>query len=222
MSFIQCTNLGPKTPSVSVVSALDRSDSRHMIADFFKLRRDVFITEMSWDLFQHGTLEFEQYDDPSTIYILVHVGEIVLGGARLVRTDRQLGTGRVRYTYMILDAYDGVITTIPSQICTQRPPQDPKIWELTRFAVRKDYAGFGTEVLKGCNRFLQQVDADACLMLGPPAFLRMARSMGFSPTPLGPVCGNEDGRFRAFSVDVLPHSPVIESRSPAVAALVKA
>jgi len=189
---------------VSTVSVLDRSYNRRLIGSFFQLRRDVFINEMSWDLFQHQAQEFEQYDDPSTVYILVHEGEEVLGGARLIRTDRIVGTGRVRYTYMILDAYDGSITTIPAEICSERPPQDPMVWELTRFAVRRSHAGLGQVILGACNAYLASVNAHTCLMLGPPAFMRMAKSMGYRSSPLGPICGNKDGRFLAFSVNVVP------------------
>lgn len=53
------------------------------------------------------------------------------------------------------------------------------------------------------NRFLIKEQADRCLFLGPPAFLRMAKGMGYVPARFGPTVKNDDGSFLAFSYDVV-------------------
>ena len=73
--------------------------------------------------------------------------------------------------------------------------------ELTRLAARS--ARLGAAILTATNGFLKREGGDTCLFLGFPAFMRMARSMGYDPKPLGKLTGNGDGRFLAFSCGVI-------------------
>lgn len=173
-----------------------------LVREFFKLRKAVFIDRMDWPLYQYDEIEFEQYDTFQAVYLIAHDGETVLGGARLIRTDRVIGTGKVRYSYMIRDACEGLLPDMPTNLCFERPPTDAKVWELTRLAT---VAGtdVARELLHATNRFLRAEGADECLFLGPPAFLRMAKGMGYQPRRLGPTVANDDGAFLAFSCAVI-------------------
>lgn len=176
----------------------------HLVRDFCVLRRTIFVGEMGWDLQLEGReweTEWEQYDSPDAVYVIAHRGDEVLGGARLLRTDREVGIGRVRYSYMIRDAYHGHLPGLPADICEAEPPATARAWELTRLAVRS--ARLGAAILTATNAFLKEVGADTCLFLGFPAFMRMARGMGYDPRPMGKMSGNGDGRFLAFSCDVI-------------------
>jgi acyl homoserine lactone synthase len=173
-----------------------------LVRSFLQLRKAVFIDEMEWPLYQYDEIEFEQYDTFQAVYVVAHEGARVLGGARLIRTDWSLGTGKVRYSYMIRDACNGLLPDMPKALCFEPPPTDPKIWELTRLATIPG-TGVARDLLHATNRFLRQEGATRCLFLGPPAFLRMAKSMGYLPSKLGPTVKNDDGSFLAFSCDVM-------------------
>ena len=173
----------------------------NLVRDFLILRKEVFIDQMHWQLTHMEAMEFEQYDSMDATYVIAHVDDQVVGGARLLRTDRQVGMGKLRYSYMIRDAYLGHLPGIPADLCAEEPPLDDKVWELTRLAVRTPRAG--AAILDATNAYLRAQDAETCLFLGPPSFMRMARSMGYDPQPMGQITGNKDGRFLAFSCHVI-------------------
>ncbi|WP_224826682.1 acyl-homoserine-lactone synthase [Cognatishimia sp. MH4019] len=173
-----------------------------LVRGFLELRKRVFIDDMAWSLVEVSELEFEQYDTFKAVYIIVHEGDEILAGARLLPTNTSIGTGRMKYSYMIKDAHDGHLTGMPSDLCFDSPPKSDTVWELTRL-VSKPKTNAAKLVLFEANNFLRRQCAKTCLFLAPPAFLRLAKSMGFSPQRLGPIVGNEDGRFLAFSCDVV-------------------
>ena len=189
--------------TVSVMRFPQRLRDWDLVGSYLELRREVFVEKMSWALDHAEGLEFEQYDSMSTVYIVAHRGRRAVGGARLCRTDRSMGTGQVSYSYMIRDAVRGLLPGLPRDLCYEEPPRDPAVWELTRLATVGD-ASISRMVLQAANDFLHREGAEECLFLGPAAFIRMAKSLGWNPQPLGPVVGNKDGRFLAFECAILP------------------
>jgi len=184
---------------VLVVNVLKTPEHTVLVREFLEMRRQIFVSEMNWDLTVVNGWEFEQYDQlPLTSYVLAVKNGHVVGGARLLRCDTSYGTGTLKYTYMIKDAYLGAID-LPRGLCKMPPPSDDKSWELTRFVVDQSYPEAGRAILDTANDYLVELEATQCLFLGSPAFMRMARKYGYRPEPLGPVCGNKDGRFIAFS-----------------------
>lgn len=181
----------------------NRGISAH-INGFLNLRRKVFIDDMNWKLVSHNQIEYEQYDTIATTYVIAHEDGKVIGGARLLRSDSKLPTsfGLTQYSYMIRDAYLGLLPGLPTEICSSNPPSDHKTWELTRF-VSLDGARVGEAILTKVNDYLKSHDAERCLFLGPPVFMRMSKTLGYKPAPLGKISGNESGRFLAFSCDVI-------------------
>lgn len=178
-----------------------------LVTDFMRLRKRVFVDGMEWPLMHADGVEFEQYDTfQNTCYVIAHINRRVLGGARLKPTCATNGSGTV-YSYMIRDAYLGLLPGMPRSLCAEDPPVDPSIWELTRFAAVDRPGGIGEAVLQAANDFLHKRQAQRCLFLGPPAFLRMAKRLGWTPEALGPVVGNDDGRFLAFGCGVNPPNP---------------
>ncbi|KJS43081.1 MAG: hypothetical protein VR71_11460 [Roseovarius sp. BRH_c41] len=107
---------------------------------------------------------------------------------------------------MIRDAYLQRLPGLPSKICDTDPSVDPKVWELTRLVT---YPGIqlSERILQATDQFLASVGAEKCLFLGSPGFMRMASRMGYATRQLGTIQHNQDGRFLAFSTNVLtPHS----------------
>lgn len=186
---------------VSVLFMPDNVSDWDLVAGYLRFRKEVFIDRKTWALFHHEGCEFEQYDTMQTVYIVAHRGREVLGGARLRRTSWTNGPGRLSYSYMIRDAYLGLLPGMPEDLCFEEPPVHPDIWEMTRMAVVPE-PGVATKILETTHAFLVDMCARKCLILGSPAFLRMARRLDWSVTPMGPVTGNGDGRFLAIACEV--------------------
>ena len=145
-----------------------------LVRAFFQLRKAVFIDEMDWPLYQYEEIEFEQYDTFHAVYLIAHDGGRVLGGARLIRTDWVTGTGKVRYSYMIRDACEGLLPDMPRGLCFEKPPTDPKVWELTRLATVPG-TDVARDLLHATNRFLIQEGANRCLSSVPRHFFAWPR-----------------------------------------------
>lgn len=184
----------------------------NLVASFLRLRKEVFIDAMRWSLFESEAMEFEQYDALGTAYVIAHEGEEVRGGARLLRSDNRHGNGRYVYSYMIRDAWRGMLPGLPEALCEKEPPVAADVWELTRLATGRD-PGLARDILDAANDWLRTQGARKCLFLGPPAFMRMAKSMGYDPRPMGRVAGNSDGRFLAFSCDVVDRAASFQKES---------
>lgn len=175
-----------------------------LVERYLQHRRDVFIGQKRWPLASYGAIEFDQYDVlPAAVYVVAHDKGQVLGGARLLRCDTRIGTGPTVYSYMIRDAARGVIA-LPREICWEEPPEDAASWELTRLLTLKPSIPLVRSILSAANAFLASARARQCLFLGPQGFLRMARSFGYAPQPLGDLVQNGDGAFLAFACPVRP------------------
>lgn len=183
---------------VEIVNVYMTPSKADLVRQFLAMRRDIFVEEKRWGLNVFEGLEWEQYDYfPLAHYVLAIDGSRVIGGARLLRCDARIGSGSFNYSYMIKDACQGKIG-LPSDLCEAPPPEDDESWELTRLVAVHGSRKVAKAILEEANRFLLQRSANRCLFLGPPSFMRMARSMGFDPKPMGPMCGNKDGDFLAF------------------------
>lgn len=183
--------------------------NNELFSKYLELRTKIFTEQKGWQVWLGTKNDLDQYDQFDARYIIAHdrdTGE-VLGGARLLRTNRNNGgeTEDFRPTYMIRDAYRGVLDGIPPTICASEPPVDEDVWELTRL-VSHGGTQIAKAILMASNDFIARRGGKRCLFLGPRAFLKMAKSMGFTPIPLGELSGNKDGRFLAFETNVLPVS----------------
>lgn len=188
------------------------SSDMRIIGQFMDLRKRVFALQKGWKVWISGQTDLDQYDRPDTIYVvaLQQATNTVVGGARLIRTDNVAGTpDHTMFSYMIRDACRGLLDGLPFDLCSDVPPVDCGVWELTRL-VTDGTTGAGSAVLRAANAYLATQKAERCLFLGPVGFQKMARSMGFTPRTIGPICGNRDGRFQAFACPVL-HGDHLES-----------
>ena len=100
-----------------------------LFANILRARRESFIIKRSWDLPESMGMEYDQYDTPQSRYVAVHdsTGR-VLAGARLTPTTARCGI----YSYMIKDAQDGLMESIPQDLLYEDAPVSPEIWEVTR------------------------------------------------------------------------------------------
>lgn len=198
------------------------SDDARYIHKFHSLRNEIFIGKMGWSLSEvrsvNGALavELDEYDCHLTKYVLAidTRTDTVLGGARLLRTDREEFVSPIcehPSSYMIRDAFLDRLEGLPANLCFSAPPQDKSIWELTRF-VSTGNLRVGQRILKTVNEYLCEIGAKECLFLGPVSFMRMAKMMGFSPKPLGHMVANEEATFLAFSCGIMK---TLQQKKPA-------
>lgn len=173
----------------------------NLVNDYFMLRKQVFVDRLEWPLFHADDLEFEQYDTFDTVYVVATLNDVVMGGARLRRTDQVTGTGNLSYSYMIRDATLGILPGLPKGLCHELPPKARDTWEITRMVVNGPREAFAL-ILATANDYLRTQGANSVLFLGSPAFQRMADTWSWPVKALGPVVGNADGRFQVFECPV--------------------
>lgn len=190
---------------------MPQSDAEEMNNELFEgymnLRTEIFTHQKGWDVWLPTKSDLDSYDCYDATYIIAYEprNNRVLGGARLMCTNRSRCSRLADTpTYMINDAFHGVLNGLPSNICDSAPPRHRDVWELTRLVVGDAPASVARSILKASNDFLHSQGAQKCLFLGPRAFMRMAKGMGYTPVPLGPIVGPPGDNFLAFETEVLP------------------
>jgi N-acyl-L-homoserine lactone synthetase len=159
-----------------------------MFANLFRTRYGVFVRNAGWDLPNANGMEFDQYDTPATHWICVHEGEEVLGGVRLTPTTHRIGI----YSYMIRDAQNGLLPTIPRDLIGFEAPVDPQIWESSRVFVcehvpAKDRTRVQAMMMHEMVQAAHRVGARTLLGIIPENSPRLARRFGVNCEPVGPV-----------------------------------
>ncbi|WP_377513238.1 acyl-homoserine-lactone synthase [Octadecabacter sp. R77987] len=106
-----------------------------LFANILRARRDSFIIKKGWDLPETMGMEFDQYDTPASRWLAVYddTGN-VLAGVRLTPTTARCGI----YSYMIRDAQNGLLDSIPHDLLYDDAPIDGGTWEVTRGFVAPD------------------------------------------------------------------------------------
>lgn len=190
------------TYSIKIAGLFDGCEE---VASYMQLRKSLFIDKLSWGIPSWKSYEFDQYDTARTVYVLaVRNGQVVAGG-RLIRTDSKMpnSAGKRQYTYMIADAYDGLLEGMPSELCREAPPRDPRLWEFSRIVSSKNDGAAVREVFDAANSYIAVQGGSGGVFIGSPALMRMCRMSGFKPEPMGPIVKTADaGRFLAFACGV--------------------
>ena len=106
-----------------------------LFANILRARRESFIVKNNWDLPQTMGMEYDQYDTPVSRWLAVHddTGR-VLAGVRLTPTTARCGI----YSYMIRDAQNGLLDSIPEDLLYDDAPVLGTTWEATRGFVAHD------------------------------------------------------------------------------------
>ena len=119
----------PPTNMTTVIYAdnLDQKNPQDDLLAMYRLRHQVFFQRLNWDV-SSQELEIDRYDHYNPVVILArnYHGEVI-ACCRLLPT-----TG----PYMLKDEF-------PELLQTQKAPENPHIWEISRFAVKhKTASGF--------------------------------------------------------------------------------
>ena len=174
-----------------------------VIKDYLSLRSTIFTRQKGWQVWLPTNNDLDQYDQHDAVYVIAQddVTGAVLGGARLLRTDRY-GSAANGLSYMIRDACLGRLPGLPRDLCDDVPPQDALTWEVTRF-VSDGTKHVPLSLLNAGYSFLRSERARTVLYLGPPSLKRLAAQARQEPVALGPVRGNDDGRFQVFQCNLI-------------------
>ena len=187
---------------VSILKLPGGSARWNLVVDYMVLRRKVFVDEKKWDLVSSQEMEFEQYDSVGhAYYVIAHDEGRVLAGCRLIQCDSTIGKGSVTYSYMLRDAFLKLIQ-LPSELCDVERPTSPRYWELTRLVAVPGNRLAVKNVMSAAHAFLIEVGAVGCLCLASPIVRRLASVSGFQSKTLGPVCGDQSGKFIAFEIAI--------------------
>lgn len=147
-----------------------------------RYRHRVFVQALGWDLTVQGDLEFDQFDDASTVHLVAKNddGEIV-GYGRLLRTDRPYLLGEV----------------FPQLLGGKPPPCAADTWELSRFAAIdfscRDSEGpsqfsspVAIELLNEAIRYTAAHGARDLVSVSPLGIERWLRKAGLDARRAGP------------------------------------
>lgn len=105
---------------ILIASASNPNLDTNILNKMFRFRHKVFYERLGWDVGNENGMERDYYDEIDPVYIVArNDDEEVEACWRLLPT-----TG----SYMLKD-------TFPQLLCGNSAPQDPNVWELSRFAV---------------------------------------------------------------------------------------
>lgn len=181
--------------STHLVDLTNQQSRLDLYTACLRLRREVFISSMGWNLYESFGCEFDQYDIPASVHIAAVSGGELVGCIRLLRTDSEHSST----TYMILDAHRGKIPNLPANIMDEELISD-RAWEASRLAISPSVDPTNrNEVLialvNAARQYVLSQGGTTMLGLMNPVFLRVLRRGGFDVEKFGPVANQRDGRI---------------------------
>jgi acyl-homoserine lactone synthase len=170
---------------IHVVSAANRHLYEDDIERMFRIRHDIFVGERGWtDLARPDGRDVDAYDDIDAVYCLAMEGDRIVGGHRLYPTTRPNMLG----------------TAFPHLAAVRGVPEDPAVWEWSRYFVVRDRRD------GGLNLMLMAAVQELCLDEGITEvsavmetwWLPRFQQSGFTVRPLGlPALVNDEWTMAA-------------------------
>jgi acyl homoserine lactone synthase len=162
------------------------------LRQFHELRKQVFVDDLGWDLAHHEGMEWDQYDSPQAVNILTEQDGRCVGGCRLLRCDMGHKVGEIEYSYMLRDAFRGLLRDIPSSVVTHAPTSSDE-WEMTRAISGRDPRQFRS-LLAAAGDYVRSQGGRYCMFISRPSCLRLGAIWGYEIEAMGPVTtiGNSD------------------------------
>ncbi|MBI3284931.1 MAG: acyl-homoserine-lactone synthase [Burkholderiales bacterium] len=180
--------------SLTIEIATRRDFKNVDLWDMHKLRAKVFRDRMGWDVPILSGMEIDGYDAIDPYYMMMRApGGILCGCWRLLPTDGP---------YMLKD-------TFPQLLHGTCPPEDPKIWELSRFAIEtggEQVFGFSHIAMQSIGEIIaygHRVGIEQYVTVTTTAIERMLRRAGVVIKRFGPpmVIGVENAVALYVDID---------------------
>lgn len=161
-----------------LIKVMSRKEfSSQDLLEMHRLRARVFKDRMGWDVSVIRGMEIDIYDSLAPYYLMARGQKTGLCGCmRLLPTAGP---------YMLKDTFPELLHGHPA-------PRNPRIWELSRFAVNaEELPGFGfseltMEVTREIVRFGDRMGIERYATVTTPSIERMMRRAGFAVTRFGP------------------------------------
>lgn len=149
--------------------------------EYWKLRKEEFIDLKQWALPHTSDFEFDWYDRPGAVWIMIIEDGHCVGGSRLLRTD---APSYGPESYMLKDAQSGLIQGIPTELLPDNLPTSPKIFEATRFFVSRELNAkqaltVQKEIVAKTAAVARELGGEQLVALMPCQIYRIFRKMGF-------------------------------------------
>jgi acyl homoserine lactone synthase len=154
--------------------------------EYLRLRKNLFVDGLGWDIPHNDDVEMDQYDNPCAHYSLVLRRGRALGGARIMPTTSVWGT----HTYMLRDALRGALHEIPSSAIPGEIATGD-VWECSRLVVDPstttpaDRAQCLALIVEGLVDIAIRHGASELVTLTRVSLLRPLRQLGFDASRLG-------------------------------------
>lgn len=180
--------------------------------DYLSLRKQFFVDTLHWQIPHNAEVEMDQYDNPMARYSLVLDDDgRVLAGSRAMSTAASWGD----HTYMLKDAMNGKLDTIPSNLLTE-VIETPKVWECTRLVISPDVKSMRMRtqcldlIVEGLIDMANAEGADTLISLSNLWLLRALKRLGYGAELMGdPYTNGDDGHKYAVMAIAARHKHVV-------------
>ncbi|MBY0575162.1 MAG: GNAT family N-acetyltransferase [Gallionellaceae bacterium] len=162
-------------PHLIKIASRKEFDSRELW-EMHRLRAKVFKERMGWEVPIMSGMEIDGYDALDPYYMMIRDSSTRLRGCW-----RALPT---KGPYMLKD-------TFPELLYGHLAPEDPKIWELSRFAIEADgpqgfgFSGISLDALREIVKFGDSMGIEHYVTVTTASIERMMRRAGFAVTRYG-------------------------------------
>jgi len=158
----------------------------------YRLRYRTFHKRLGWQVKFDKGLEYDNFDNNDTVYTVLKVHNQVYACTRLICTTR---------SYMFRDVF-------PELARGEEIPQDPTVWEISRFAVdrslERDYKGVISdatyELFRALYTFAQEKHIKEYVMVTTTAAERIMKLMGLPVNRFGDKKSTLIGRANSVAL----------------------
>ena len=163
--------------SLQIQIASRREFPMHELGDMHRLRAKVFKDRMGWDVPLMSGMEIDGYDAIEPTYMMIReMGGDLRGCWRILPTEGP---------YMLKDSF-------PQLLHGQTAPADPKIWELSRFAIETEGRhsfGFSEVAMESIGEIIaygHRMGVEQYVTVTTTAIERLLRRAGVVTSRFGP------------------------------------
>lgn len=164
-----------------------------VIDSVYRLRHETFINRLGWDITSKNGMERDSFDDLNPYHIAVHDQQGEVNGCwRALPT-----TG----DYMLRSVFSELLQG-------ETVPEGDDIWEISRFAVRKDsgkavkgYSGGVTvDMIRSLHHFAQAHNIKQYVAVTTVGFERILKKLGLTIRRLGAGASMQIGVERSVAI----------------------
>lgn len=164
--------------NIVIAQENNSSISAGFFTDIFKLRHEIFLERLQWDIETHDGLERDNFDDLDPFHIAVQNAQGSVDGCW--RALPTMGS------YMLKDIF-------PELLQGEAAPMESDVWEISRFAVRKGSAschkgymsGITIQMVRSFYEFARRKNIKYYVTVTSVACERMLRQLGVNCWRMG-------------------------------------